>query len=184
MQKSWLSWLKREAYEGEERRAGGRAVLEPVSDTDTDPLTGALSWHRFMAVLDQERQLQAGCLLLVDLNAQSRMLTDATPGAEGDVLPLLAKALRQAIREDDLVAHSDGYRFAVLLRGASQDIGRRVSERILDSVENTIFITSGGIAPLDVAVGGSILDGEAIIALNDARNRLEIAVQSGEALRF
>lgn len=158
MLKTWLGWLNRGEHDGVERRSEIVPAAEPITDADFDERTGALKWERFMVMLEAERRERPGCLLLIDLSAQSQRMAEAVPGADDDVLPLLARALRQAIREDDLVAHSDGYRFVILLRGASQEIGLDVSARVQNSVDDTIFITAAGVLPLQVAVERVALD--------------------------
>ncbi|WEK03738.1 MAG: diguanylate cyclase [Candidatus Devosia phytovorans] len=127
-------------------------AAEAIRPEDFDPRTRTLKWDRFMAMIEAERDQGPGALLLIDLTDQSRMVAGAVPGAANDVLPLLAQALRAAIRADDLVAHSDGYRFVILLRGASEQVGKDVRERVIDSVEDTIFITHDGIMPIAVNV--------------------------------
>lgn len=158
MKKSWLGRFSRSENHGMERRADVAEALEPIVGEDYDPRTRTLKWDRFMTMLEAEQSQGPNALLLVDLTVQSHRMADAVLGAAKDVLPLLAQALRQAIREDDLVAHSDGYRFVVLLRGASQDVGQAVGARIEESVDDTIFITAAGVLPLEVAVEVSDLE--------------------------
>ena len=73
-------------------------------------------------------------------------------------MPWLAQLIRQAVRAEDLVAHLYDYRFAVLLRGAAQDVAETVAERIRESVDDTLFMTAEGVSRLGVAVGGAIYD--------------------------
>nr|WP_314262521.1 hypothetical protein [uncultured Devosia sp.] len=157
MEKSWLDWLHRRGDQVE-RRADVAPAVEPIAETDFDRRTGTLKWDRFMSMLEAERQQGPGALLLVDLKEQSRHLVSTHERDESDILPLLSKALRQAIRSDDLVAHSDHYRFAILLRSASQEIAGQVSTRVMESVEDTIFITASGVLPLQVSVEQAALE--------------------------
>lgn len=152
MKKSWLGRFSHSENHDTERRADVAPALEPILGEDYDPRTRTLKWHRFMTMLEAEQSQGPNALLLINLTPQSHRMADAVLDAAKDVLPLLAQALRQAIREDDLVAHSDGYRFVVMLRGASQDVGQAVSARIQESVDDTIFITAAGVLPLEVAV--------------------------------
>lgn len=127
-----------------------------VGEADLDPMTGALRWDRFQAMLEAEQAQAPGVLLLVDLSTRSENAAMATGHKAGEILPWLAEAIRQAIRADDLLAHVEGFRFAVLLRGAPQEVGAMVGERILESVDDTIFMTADGIVRLGVTVGGAV----------------------------
>jgi len=129
--------------------------MEAISVKDIDPLTSALRWDRFVVMLEAEQAQAPGVLLIIDLSAQSGSATEVAAQQREEVLPWLADAIRRAIRADDLLAHVDGYRFAVLLRGAPQETGAAIGDRILESVEDTIFMTAQGIVQLDVTVGGT-----------------------------
>ena len=74
------------------------------------------------------------------------------------VLPWLSQSIRHAVRAEDLVTHLYDYRFAVLLRGAAQEVADTVAKRIRESVDDTIFMTNEGISRLGVAVGGVTYD--------------------------
>ena len=150
MEKFWLSWLKRSGRDGVERRAVMASPVEPIVEADFDEQTGTLKWSRFMTMLEAEQRQGSGSLLLIDLKEQSRHLAAGEAGA--DVLLLLSRAIYQAIRADDLVAHYEGDRFVVLLRGAQQDIAEEVRARIVESVDNTVFFGAKGIVALDVSI--------------------------------
>lgn len=179
MARSWFGWLTGKRDEGVERRAEVPQAAVAVQPQDIDPLTGALRWDRFLSMFDTEQEQAPGVLLVIDLGTQSESIEMIASGKEGEILPWLAQSIRQAIRSDDLLAHVTGYRFAVLLRGARQDVGNAISERILESVDNTIFMTAEGIAHLEVTIGGVAYDqssgrdsyGEALDNLDQARSR-------------
>ena len=153
--KSVFDWFSgKKAQQGERRQTDVPAAI-PVASDDIDQLTGALKWHRFTALLEAEQQQAQGVLLVVDLSSRSQSLALTAGQKEEEILPWLAQAIRQAMRSDDLLAHVDGYRFAVLLRGAPQEVAEAVSNRILESVDDTIFMTAHGIAQLGVKVGGA-----------------------------
>src|SRR5690606_10974138 len=114
-----------------ERRQSEVPLAIPVGSDDIDQLTGALKWHRFTSLLDAEHQRAPGVLLVVDLSSRSQSLAQMAGQKADEILPWLAQAIRQAMRSDDLLAHVDGYRFAVLLRGAPHDVAESVSNRIL-----------------------------------------------------
>lgn len=166
MAKSWFGWFG-EKTEVERRAERPRAAIA-VSPDDVDPLTGALYWDRFQAMLEAEQAQEPGVLLLIDLSERSIRVGGTEEAKAREILPWLAQAIRQAIRGDDLLAHVDGYRFAVLLRGAPQEVGQITSDRILDSVDNTIFMTADGISKLDVTIGGKafeVADGQSLLEL-------------------
>lgn len=166
MAKSWFGWFggKTEV----ERRTERPAAAIAVGADDIDHLTGALYWDRFQVMLEAEQAQEPGVLLLIDLSERSIRVGTTEQEKALEILPWLAQAIRQAIRADDLLAHVDGYRFAVLLRGAPQEIGQIIGDRILDSVDNTIFMTADGISKLEVTIGGSVFemaDGRAVFDL-------------------
>lgn len=151
MAKSWLGWLTGR-NDKRDRRADVPPAIEPISARDIDPMTGALRWDRFVTLLEAERAQGPGVLLLVDLTEHSQRLATSQCQDE-EVLPLLASAIRQSIRGDDLLAHVEGHRFAALLRGASAEFGEAIKARVLESVENTIFLSEDGLVSLDVLIG-------------------------------
>lgn len=174
--KSVFDWFSgRKAQQGERRQSEVPSAI-PVKSDDIDQLTGALKWHRFTALLEAEQQQAQGVLLVVDLSSRSQTLAQMAGQKEEEILPWLAQAIRQAMRSDDLLAHVDGYRFAVLLRGAPQDVAESVSNRILESVDDTIFMTAHGIAQLGVNVGGaSFTAGETVDVIESAVSNLDKA---------
>lgn len=166
MAKSWFGWFggKTEV----ERRVERPQAAIAVGPDDIDPLTGTLRWDRFQVMLEAEQTQEPGVLLLIDLSERSIRVGGSDEAKALEILPWLAQAIRQAIRADDLLAHVDGYRFAVLLRGAPQEVGQITSDRILDSVDNTIFMTADGISKLDVTIGGQtfeVADGQTLFDL-------------------
>ena len=177
MKKSWFGWLTGKG-DGEGDRRKKVAPAFEVRERDLDPLTGALRWDRFMTIFNVEQAQAPGVLLLIDL----RTGTEGTDANEWeDNLPWLAQAIRQGIRSDDLLAHVSDYRFAVLLRGASQHLAEAISRRILESVDDTIFMTAEGTEPLDTSIGGASFEGGArrdVVA--DAIANLDQAQKSGK----
>jgi GGDEF domain-containing protein len=181
--KSWFSWLTGKDDKGETRRADvPRAAIE-ITPQDLDPTTGALRWDRFVAMLDAERAQGPGVLLIIDLSARSGSVSAITGHRDEEILPWLAQSIQQAIRSDDLLAHVDDYRFAALLRGAPPEVASAISARILESVDDTIFMTSDGIVHLGVTVGGAVYApaGEGNI-VDAAIDNLNVAKGSGRGV--
>lgn len=183
MAKSWFGWLTGKDDKGETRRAEvPRAAIE-ITPQDMDPFTGALRWDRFMTMLQAEQAQGPGVLLIVDLNARSGNVSAVSGRRDEEILPWLAQAISQAIRSDDLLAHIDGYRFAALLRGAPQEMGAAISERILESVDDTIFMTADGIVHLGVTVGGAVyMQADKTDVIDTAMTNLSVAKGSGRGI--
>ncbi len=158
MAKSWLDWFTRNSEGDWDRRAKSTPELPMLDPADFDPITGTLPWAKFTTILEAERLQFAGALLVIDLDHRSSQIEALSEESQKDVLPWLAQSIRQAIRFEDLVTHLYGYRFAVLLRGAAQEMAETVAGRILQSVDDTIFMTNAGISPLGVAIGGVTFD--------------------------
>jgi GGDEF domain-containing protein len=131
-------------------------------------------------VLEAEQARDRGVLLVIDLSTRSAGISSVMGHKEAEILPWLAQAIRQAIRNEDLLAHVDGYRFAALLPGAPQHLGASISQRILDSVDNTIFMTADGMTRLGVTVGGAVFEAaDRRDAIGDALSNLGLARASG-----
>lgn len=161
MTRSWKDWFTGRSAANWERRAGTAPQLPPLDPADYDPVTGTLHWAKFTTILEAERTHFAGALLVIDLDERSAEIETLAEESRKNVLPWLAQSIRQAVRADDLVTHLYDYRFAVLLRGAAQDMAETVANRIRESVDDTIFMTNEGIARLGVAVGGATYDPKA-----------------------
>ena len=177
MKRPWFGWLTGKGDGGDRRKSVPPAAFE-VGERDLDPLTGALRWDRFMTIFNVEQAQAPGVLLLIDLRTRTEGI-DANEWEEN--LPWLAQAIRQSIRSDDLLAHVSDYRFAVLLRGASQHLAEAISRRILQSVDDTIFMTADGVEPLETSIGGASFEGGArrdVVA--DAIANLDQARKSGK----
>ena len=180
MIKSWYNWLTGNRESDAERRVETPSPANAVAPDDIDPTTGALRWERFLAMFNDEQEQAPGVLLVIDLSTHSESIDMVAANNRDDILPWLAQAIRAAIRSDDLLAHVSEYRFAALLRAAPQDLADSISRRIMESVDNTIFMTTDGIARLGVTIGGSRFGerhGEEVI--NAAMANLELAKSSG-----
>ncbi len=77
------------------------------------------------------------------------------------MLQLIANAIRDSVRQGDLVGRIGGEEFGVFLQGAGLDVADLVAERIRAAV-NGLFITSEGIAQrLSVSIGGAVSESHA-----------------------
>ncbi len=101
-----------------------------------DPLTKLYNQRIFWELLDNEiarsaRHETRFVLLLIDVD-NFKSINDSHGHAFGDTfLQGVARALRQAVRPDDLLARYGGDEFVALLPGANVADGSRVAERIL-----------------------------------------------------
>ncbi|MET3898964.1 GGDEF domain-containing protein [Devosia sp. UYZn731] len=182
--KDWLAGLTGGPNDRADRRQNERPAPIAIQPGDLDPLTGALRGERFMAMMAAEQALQPGALLLIDMTDRADGLTSGNPDTSDEALMLLAQAIRQAVRYDDLVGHVEGYRFAVLLRGAPQPLADAIAQRICDSVDDTVFLTHEGITQLEVAVGGAVFkQGNGRDLYTDAQKALD-AARHADGQRF
>ena len=94
-----------------------------------DPLTGALNrrgMERDLPTEGNQRKLSA---VMLDIDHFKR-LNDTHGHAAGDeVLRSLSRALRRAVRQEDLVVRMGGEEFLLLLSGTDLATARRVAER-------------------------------------------------------
>ena len=180
MKKTTIVWLNKFRSGTEDRRSAVPPPLESPTAADIDPLTGALRWGRFVEIVGGEQRRSGGALLLLDLKTQLGG-TELPMGVGSlEVLPWLVAAVRQSIRLDDLVAHVIDYRFAILLRGASQALTASIGARVVHSVENTILIGATPIGPLRATLGGAVFEPASERAiLDEALANLDRARSSG-----
>lgn len=180
MVKSRFGWFADRWRKEKDRRA--RAAPDPlaIGADDLDPALGTLLWPRFTAMIDSEILAgSGGALLILDLDSQGRSAAVLVDRNRQEILPLLAQAIRQAVRSGDLIAHLDTCRFAVLLRGAPPEVADKVALRILESVDDTVFLIAEGLVRLSVGVGGVAFGSGTV----DHRELLERAAENLERTR-
>lgn len=161
MAKSRFGWSGGKDPENPDRRLS--ATPEPLSSVqaDLDPVLGTHAWTSLAGILEADKSAgHGGALLVIDLDSQSSVLVAKIEADQNEIVTLLADAVRRAIRSSDLIAHLEGHRFAVLLRGAPNDVAQSVADRVHESVRNTVFLLGAGIAPLSVDVGGVLFEDE------------------------
>jgi diguanylate cyclase (GGDEF)-like protein len=92
-------------------------------------------------------------LLVVDLNDFKR-INDTYGHLVGDeVLRAVAMAIRGVARADDVVARLGGDEFVVLARGADEEAGARLAERVTAAVDALAVGTRSGAITLSASVG-------------------------------
>ena len=152
--------------------------------SEHDPLTGLLSRHKFLEILDDEIEFSEltntpTTLLYLDLDG-FKLLNDTHGHIVGDaLLKLVAELLVNESGVTAQIARLGGDEFGILLRGVESLDGKKLAKRILASIDsaplainnNPIHITAGiGIctSPQD-GVSGEVLIAHADAALNHAK---------------
>jgi diguanylate cyclase (GGDEF)-like protein/PAS domain S-box-containing protein len=137
---------------------------------DRDSLTGLFSRRRFQEELEREvsrarRHGRPGALLLLDLDG-FKLVNDSFGHAAGDeLLTRIGNALRNILRDSDVLARIGGDEFALILPDTDLAAGRVVAEKLIDAVREYGAVTredrrasvtvSIGITPVS---GGPALD--------------------------
>jgi diguanylate cyclase (GGDEF)-like protein len=134
--------------------------LEALASTDwlTDCLNRRAFTGRVAANLDHSRG--SGTLLVIDAD-HFKTVNDRFGHERGDeVLQMIARAIRDSVREGDLVGRLGGEEFGVFLKGAGFEAAHGAAERIRIAV-NALFVASDGLAQrLSVSIGGAVCAGD------------------------
>lgn len=141
-------------------------VLQPMAaDSMTDPLTGLpnrAALDQQMAVLQQRREAGAWAMAFIDLNDFKR-LNDALGHAAGDAaLQEVARRLKQALREQDLLVRWAGDEFVILApwRGGRLD-AVHWAKRIQTALQPPIRLSAAARAiQVSASIGIAIQGGE------------------------
>lgn len=155
--------------------------LEALASTDW--LTDCLNRRAFTSRVGASLGKSGGCgtLLVVDAD-HFKTINDRFGHERGDeVLQMIASALRDSVRDGDMVGRLGGEEFGVFLKGAGFEAAGRIAERIRAAV-NALFVTSEGVAQrLSVSVGGAVSAGDGTFAelFRVADRRLYAAKNSG-----
>jgi diguanylate cyclase (GGDEF)-like protein len=117
-----------------------RAYQNAVEEATTDGLTGLKTHRYFMEALERElgRSQRSGCLfavIMMDLD-QFKLVNDQQGHLEGDrVLRLVAKLLKDQLRQSSVLARYGGDEFSVLLPDTTEEQARCTAERLRQSIE-------------------------------------------------
>lgn len=135
--------------------------LEALASTDW--LTDCLNRRAFTTRVGSSlsRMSGSGALLVIDAD-HFKTVNDRFGHDRGDeVLRLIAGAIRDSVRDGDLVGRLGGEEFGVFLKDAGLDVASRAAERIRLAV-NGLYLTSEGIGQrLSVSIGGAICASDA-----------------------
>ena len=135
------------------------SLREAEARATTDALTGLPNrryFDEYLGLLAKRRRADDRVgVLMVDIDRFKR-LNDTFGHAVGDhVLREVAKAIAEAVREDDVPARFGGEEFAVLLRNPSLEIAVEVGERIRRAV-STLNLRRLGVPGVSVSVGVAV----------------------------
>ena len=102
---------------------------------NVDPLTGVASRLYFTETVgslisEKSKQNMPACVLMIDID-NFKSINDARGHAAGDaVLRSFSDAMRQSLRDGDLLARYGGEEFAILLPNTNAAAGRELAERL------------------------------------------------------
>jgi diguanylate cyclase (GGDEF)-like protein len=146
--------LLRRVRETNRRLAASQTSLRVASQRD--PLTQLANRRHFHAAMDAARHDAAGftgALLLVDLDHFKRV-NDGHGHAAGDlVLVEVARRLREAVRDADLVVRWGGEEFLVVASRLTTDQADLLAARILASVGETPILVDGRPLRVTTSIG-------------------------------
>jgi diguanylate cyclase (GGDEF)-like protein len=139
-------------------------VVELEAKATTDALTGACNRAFFDAAMGSEWDRRkntdpAGPLgmLMVDVDHFKRF-NDTYGHTTGDeVLRVLGRTLRDAVRESDLVCRYGGEEFAVICPGTTPSTLAIVAERVRKAVEDVRVKTPKGEDKITVSIGAGVI---------------------------
>ncbi|MGB3626699.1 MAG: GGDEF domain-containing protein [Henriciella sp.] len=154
-----------------------------------DPLTGLLNREAFLSRISryQERQV-SGAMLMIDID-HFKQINDTYGHHAGDkALQLIAGALNEATRDEDIVGRIGGEEFGIFVPGENIELARLIAERVRLAIAGIEFepeanttarITASiGVAPGTVSSQTSDLlrmaDKRMYAAKHSGRNRVSV----------
>ena len=138
------------------RRKGDESRLLYLAEHDA--LTGLLSRHKFLEILEDEIRLSPHSglpvtVLFIDLD-DFRLINDTHGHMIGDsLLRVIADILLRQAGEFNVIARLGGDEFGVLLRGGDPDEGVALVQRILPAIESTQLTKGETIVHLSASIG-------------------------------
>jgi diguanylate cyclase (GGDEF)-like protein/PAS domain S-box-containing protein len=130
---------------------------------DHDMLTGLFNRRRFEQELALEterarRYGHPGAVLLIDVD-HFKDVNDTFGHAAGDeLLKAVAGALKQRLRQTDVLGRVGGDEFAVLLPGAGADRAKIVADEIIKGLNRSMAVLADRSVHLTASVGVSLFD--------------------------
>ena len=135
------------------------AQLEHLAHHDV--LTGLPNRLVLRSKLDEalvrgRRSGQPGALLMMDLDRFKNVNDSLGHGAGDELLSIVAKRLRAALRESDLLVRQGGDEFVVVLEGLSQADAARVARSLIECVSQPFLLAGGHQAYVGLSIGISL----------------------------
>ena len=130
---------------------------------DHDFLTALFNRRRFEQALTQETKLAArygggGAVLLLDLDHFKDVNDRFGHKAGDDLLKTVAAALRERIRETDILARLGGDEFGIILPQADEAQALVVAEEIVKAMRRHTAMLADQVIPLTASVGVALFD--------------------------
>jgi diguanylate cyclase (GGDEF)-like protein len=187
--------FRRRALRAEAGLAAGdrrhrKVVTQMVRLAERDPLTGLGNRRAFDGAMAELQDAgEPGALILLDLD-NFKQVNDRLGHQRGDdVLRAVADALREGVRESDLVARIGGDEFGIVLHQAGADRAERVAADLRAAVRavcSSLPLTSAvdasiGVAPLGESPGDAV---EMVARADAAMYRIKHARRSRRRRRF
>ncbi|HEU4701704.1 MAG TPA: diguanylate cyclase [Conexibacter sp.] len=131
-----------------EHQALVRREADALRMAELDDLTGLGNYRMFMRQLTAEvarsrRYEDPFSLVLLDLDGFKAINDELGHLAGDDALRLVAVALRDALREEDVCCRQGGDEFAVIAVRAGEDEARELAERLTHAIESIPFGAEG-----------------------------------------
>ena len=149
---------------------------------DHDALTGLYNRRRFEEEIDRHithgrRYGMDGALLVMDLD-NFKQVNDGHGHRAGDhVLAAVAEALRQRLRESDILARFGGDEFAVLMPHGGAPEAAELANLMVNAVRRDVATPAG---PLDASVGWALVEA-ATTSSDEVLSRADDAMYADKA---
>ena len=146
----------------------------------TDELTGLPNRRMFVEAMREciERG-EPGCVAILDLDHFKRVNDQFGHAAGDEVLRTFARVAVQGLRSTDTLARIGGEEFALLLPGASLDVGERICARLGVALANAITPFDGAEICVTTSIGLASVGRSAEMAMRKADDALYAAKDSG-----
>ncbi|MEX4010738.1 GGDEF domain-containing protein [Neoaquamicrobium sediminum] len=165
----------------------------------TDGLTSCLNRVAFTTLVEAylertQEQPSDGALLVIDVDHFKKVNDEFGHASGDDALKLIASAIKERVRNNDLLGRIGGEEFAVFLPDVELPKTVAIAERIRKGVDGLTLVVEGTRLPLSVSIGGAayrrtstfeqlfkIADRWLYVAKRSGRNRVEVHATSEAA---